>query len=473
MKYFITIFFSFFITIANAQLEEINKVVEDFRLGILNMESETEWSKLFLHDSITWAMVREGQTALTSNFNNPDFRFFSSDPITFFRFLKEKNQRFEEKFYDVSISNTDFFATVEFLYTFNENGKILNWGKEYWSLIKVKGDWKITSVTWTENSQSIEPCPFGNMKSFSLKKYRCPPCPFKCDDKIHDNPGLCSVCKMELQEIKEAEFDGYKKSTFYIKNDSIKLFAAYYFPEDINKIKGGIVISHGSAPSTHEDVGYYTKLATQLNMAVLAYDKRGVGSSSGSYEYFSVERSKQWFDLLASDLQVCFEWLRRRPELKNTPIGFFGGSQAGWIMPLAASKLESVGVDFMIIGEGATVSAGEEAFHSDLTGDGSGNGISIKKADKKLKKFKGELGFDPRPILKKLNTKTLWFFGTKDDVIPVNASIEVLNKINNENNKIIMLPNGDHNFKNVETGHRYDLTKYIEPWLKEIGMIKE
>ncbi|WP_169301357.1 alpha/beta hydrolase family protein [Pontimicrobium aquaticum] len=470
MKYPILVIFLFFISLTNAQSEEINEVIEDFRLGILNLESEKEWSKLFLHDSITWAMVREGKTETERNNSNPNFRFFSSDPISFFRFLKGKNQKFEEKFYDVSISNTEKFATVEFLYSFNENGKILNWGKEYWSLLKVKGDWKITSVTWTENLQSIEQCPFSNMKSFSLKQYRCPPCPFGCDVEIHDNPGLCSVCKMELQEIKETKFGGYKKSTFYIKNDSIQLFAAYYLPEDVTKIKGGIVISHGSAPSTHEDVAYYTKLATQLNMAVLAYDKRGTGLSSGTYEYFTVDRSKEWFDMIASDLQVCFEWLRKRSELKDKEIGFFGGSQAGWIMPLAASRLESV--DFIIIGEGAAVSAGEEAFHSNLTGDGSGNGISIDEADKKLKTYNGELGFDPRPILKNLNTKILWFFGTKDDVMPVNASIEVLNEINNKNYKIIILPNGDHNFKNVETGKRYDLIEYIEPWLKKIGILE-
>jgi len=468
MKYYILIIFTFFITIANAQFEKINKVVEDFRLGIITLESEKEWSKLFLHDSITWAMVKEGKTEVARNLKNPNFGFFSSDPSAFFKFLKGKNRQFEEKFYDVNISSTNQFATVEFLYSFHENGKILNWGKEYWSLLKVKGDWKITSVTWTENSQNIEQCPFSDMKSFSLKQYRCPPCPFDCDTEIHDRPGLCPICKMELQEIKETKFEGYKKSNLYIKNDSIQLFAAYYLPEDLTKIKGGIVISHGSAPSTLEDVAYYTKLATQLNMAVLAYDKRGVGSSSGTYESFSVKRSKEWFDLLASDLQVCFDWLRKRPELKHTKIGFFGGSQAGWIMPLAASRLKSV--DFIIIGEGAAVSAGEEAFHSNLTGDGSGNGISINEADKKLKTFNGELGFDPRPILKNLNTKILWFFGTKDDVIPVNASIEVLNEINNENHKIIILPNGDHNFKNVETRHRYDLIKYIGPWLKEIGM---
>ena len=466
MKHSLIIIFICFASIGHAQSEGINKIIDDFRLGIITLESETEWSKLFLHDSITWAMVREGKTEITKNFDNPNFRFYSGSPVSFYKFLKGKEQQFEEKFYDVNVSSTDNFATVDFLYSFNENGKTLNWGKEYWSLLKVKGDWKITSVTWTENSQCIEPCPFSNMKSFSLAQYRCPPCPYDCDIEIHNRPGVCHVCNMELQKIEDTKFDGYKKSSLFIQNDSTQLFAAYYLPEDLTKIKGSVVISHGSAPTTIEDVAYYTKLATQLNMAVLAYDKRGVGLSSGTYEYFSVERSKEWFDLLASDLQVCFEWLRKRPELKDTKIGFLGGSQAGWIMPLAASRLK--GVDFIIIGEGASVSAGEEAFHSNLTGDGSGNGISINEADEKLKTYNGELGFDPRPILKNLNTKILWFFGTKDDVIPVNASIEVLNEIDNKNHEIIILPNGDHNFTNVETGQQYYLIKYIQPWLKEL-----
>lgn len=266
------------------------------------------------------------------------------------------------------------------------------------------------------------------------------------------------------------DFEGYKKKIVKITSGDITLNAAYYSPVDGTTTNAAVVIVHGSAPSTYDNVGFYSSLATKLGMSVLAFDKRGCGESGGVYENFTVNRSKEWFDLLAQDVICCLNWLKNQPGIDKHKIGLLGGSQAGWIMPLTAS-LDTT-VSFIIAGEGATVSAGEEDFHSNLTGDGSGMGISIKEADKKLKTFNGESGFDPKPILKNLNTKILWFFGTKDDVIPVSASIEVLNDMNNKNHEIIVLPYGDHNFRNVETGQRYDLTKYIGPWLKQIGILE-
>ncbi|MHA7832656.1 MAG: hypothetical protein ACX93O_16285 [Flagellimonas sp.] len=115
-------------------------------------------------------------------------------------------------------------------------------------------------------------------------------------------------------------------------------------------------------------------------------------------------------------------------------------------MPLATSMTKNV--DFIVIGERVTVCAVEEDFHSILAGYGSGNGLSIKLADERLNSFMGVEGFDPRPILKNMESPILWFFGTKDDVIPVNASMEVLDKMNKNNLEIILLPIGDHNVKN-------------------------
>ncbi|MEO0505912.1 MAG: prolyl oligopeptidase family serine peptidase [Bacteroidota bacterium] len=468
-SFFFSLTFLFFFLAGNAKQNEIYQVLEDFRIGIISLEDEDEWSELFLHDTITWAMIREGQTELVKNSENPTFRFYSSNPISFFKFLKSKNQQFEEKFFNIMVSTNDKFATVDFQYTFNQNGKILNWGKEHWSMLKVKGEWKISSVTWTENLQTLEKCPFSNMDSFALSQYRCPPCPFDCQNILYNKPGICNVCGMQLVEVENNVFNRYKESNFYISNGDVKLFAAYYLPKDMSKLKGAVVVTHGSAPTTHEDLSFYTNLATELNMAVLAYDKRGTGQSSGKYENFTVEGSQKWFDLLASDLEACAEWLKGRSELKDLKLGFLGGSQAGWIMPLAASRIE--GIDFMVIGEGAAVSAGEEHFFSNLTGDGGPQKSSIEAADLALQSWDGDKGFDPRPILKKLKVHTFWMFGTNDPVVPVDASLRVLRKMNNPFFEIKILQNGDHNFKNTLSGERYDLITCIKPWMIKTKMI--
>jgi dienelactone hydrolase len=275
---------------------------------------------------------------------------------------------------------------------------------------------------------------------------------------------------MPLIKITNTEFKGYDKEEVVIKNGAIRLNAAYYTPKNKSEIQGVLVVVHGSAPSTYEDVTYYTRIGSKLGMAVLAYDKRGVGKSEGHYQFFNVEESEKWFNLLASDVLACVSWLKDRPELGNAKLGLIGGSQAGWIMPLAASKNNTI--KFMVIGEGVAVSAGEEHYFSQLTGDGDTNGLTIAEADSKLQYFKGSKGFDPRSILKNLRAKTLWILGTKDPVIPVDATINELKRINNPNFQIQLLEYGNHDFVNTKTGKSYDLLDYLVPWLTEIRVLK-
>jgi dipeptidyl aminopeptidase/acylaminoacyl peptidase len=274
---------------------------------------------------------------------------------------------------------------------------------------------------------------------------------------------------MELVKRTEVKFKNYLKEPVLIKNNDITLNAAYYSPISNQGQLPAVVIVHGSAPTTYDDVAFYTSIATQLGMSVLAFDKRGVGGSGGQYQPFTVEKSITWFNLLASDVIACINWLRQRPEIDSTKIGLLGGSQAGWIMPLVAAK--NTEVKFIISGEGVSVSVGEENYFSELTGDGAEGGVSITQADKKLQAFTGLKGFDPRSILKNMNTKILWLFGTTDPVIPVDASLRELKKLNNDNFDVIILPNSDHNFNNTKTGERYDLVNYIKPWLMKIGIL--
>ncbi len=275
---------------------------------------------------------------------------------------------------------------------------------------------------------------------------------------------------MPLIKITNTEFKGYGKEEVVIQNGAVRLNAAYYTPLNKSEIQGVLVVVHGSAPSTYEDVTYYTRIGTKLGMAVLAYDKRGVGKSEGRYQFFSVEGSEKWFNLLASDVLACVSWLKHRPELGKAKLGLIGGSQAGWIMPLAASKNNNI--KFMVIGEGVAVSAGEEHYFSQLTGDGDVNGLTIAEAHSKLQYFNGSKGFNPRSVLKNLRAKTLWILGTEDPVIPVDATINELERISNPNFQIQLLEYGNHDFVNTKTGKSYDLLDYLAPWLTEIGVLK-
>ena len=98
-----------------------------------------------------------------------------------------------------------------------------------------------------------------------------------------------------------------------------------------------------------------------------------------------------------------------------------------------------------------------------------------QRADDALRNYTGNHGFDPEPILEKLDIPTLWIFGLRDDVIPVNASLERLEELiknGKNNNDIHIFPFGDHNFVNTDTGERYDIRAISENWLKDIGILK-
>ncbi|WP_300685034.1 hypothetical protein [Chryseobacterium sp.] len=55
----------------------------------------------------------------------------------------------EEIFRNISIENNDVIASVIFDYSFLSNRKASNWGKEFWHLAKINGQWKIISVIYS------------------------------------------------------------------------------------------------------------------------------------------------------------------------------------------------------------------------------------------------------------------------------------------------------------------------------------
>ena len=190
------------------------------------------------------------------------------------------------------------------------------------------------------------------IKEDEKKIYVCPPCGVDCHDDKYSEPGTCPVCGMSLVVEREPSPQTpprYKIDTteVLISSDGVQLGASYYVPQGLAEPLPAAVIVHGSAPSTRNDVGFFTRMCLNLGFAVLAYDKRGVGESTGRYRPFNVKESEDIFEELAADTQAAIRWLRTQKEVDPMRIGLVGGSQAGWIMPLAASNLAVV--RFMVI----------------------------------------------------------------------------------------------------------------------------
>lgn len=256
----------------------------------------------------------------------------------------------------------------------------------------------------------------------------------------------------------------------------VTLAATLHMPETCPQEGcSAVVLGHGSAPTTRENLGFYRNIALSLGFAVLAYDKRGNGESTGVYEPFNVADSDRVFRELAADMMAVTEWLVQQDGINPADVGLFGGSQAGWIMPLSVHL--GGPASFIIVGEGAAISAGRETAHGqvfqELRGSEGSEDITFHDrylADAAAERYSGDEGYDPAPVLEELTTPTLWLFGLSDDVIPVMLSIRQLGSYiasGRDNHSIHIFPYGDHNFTNRSNGGRYDLERVIRRWREQ------
>jgi pimeloyl-ACP methyl ester carboxylesterase len=109
-----------------------------------------------------------------------------------------------------------------------------------------------------------------------------------------------------------------------------------------------LVMVHGSERSPALASPYAYALAAQ-GIRVFVYDKRGTGASQGEYT--------QNFELLADDAAAALRQARAMAQGRYARAGYYGGSQGGWVAPLAATRAPA---DFVAVGFGLVVSPIDE-----------------------------------------------------------------------------------------------------------------
>jgi uncharacterized protein len=186
-----------------------------------------------------------------------------------------------------------------------------------------------------------------------------------------------------------------------------------------------VVFGHGSGLATKDSCrgfGWADGFVAR-GYATLCFDKRGVGQSTGQYVPAIPQNSAAVFEDLSSDIAAGVEFLRNRPEIDPNRIGLAGGSQAGWIVPLAAQKSNAT---FMLLIVGPTVSYGIENFYSSIV---EVTNAPVEEGYKALPSFNGVHGFDPKPVLESLNVPGLWLLGGEDRSIPTPATVAILDQL--------------------------------------------
>lgn len=130
------------------------------------------------------------------------------------------------------------------------------------------------------------------------------------------------------------------------QNGSVELSGTLLLP-DAQGRSPAVVFLHGSGPMTREGFRPYAEAFVRLGVASLFFDKRGTGSSGGSWLTSSLND-------LVGDALAAIQYLKTEDKIDPEQIGFWGISQAGWIAPLAASQSDDVAFMILISGGGAS-----------------------------------------------------------------------------------------------------------------------
>ncbi|MCX0241899.1 alpha/beta hydrolase family protein [Streptomyces drozdowiczii] len=100
----------------------------------------------------------------------------------------------------------------------------------------------------------------------------------------------------------------------------------------------GVVLVGGSGPSDRDNDSFFPPLRHHLldaGFAVLSYDKRGVGGSSGDWRDGTLSD-------LATDAKNAVRFLQSQPGVRPDAVGLLGHSEGGWVALRAAAALDDM-----------------------------------------------------------------------------------------------------------------------------------
>jgi dienelactone hydrolase len=275
-------------------------------------------------------------------------------------------------------------------------------------------------------------------------------------------------CRFTLEEKPDPRPYTAEEVTF--KNGDVTLGGTVFVPTTAGS-HPAIVMVDGSGDALRWVREGHADFFARRGMVTLIYDKRGCGVSTGNWRQVN-------FEPLAQDALAGLHLLQARKDVDPKRCGFWGISQAGWIMPLAAS-MSPQDVAFILTASGAAVDVKTEGKYDYLVKlrDAGFSAEDLAEAEKILdldhevtmtgkgyeelrqlvveahekpwwKPFDFHLtpqgarafpkligGFDPRPILEKIDTPILWMYGSADKSVEPSKSIAILNEITSQKPK--------------------------------------
>ncbi len=139
--------------------------------------------------------------------------------------------------------------------------------------------------------------------------------------------------------------------SFENKNDGITLAGTLTLPQQ-EGIYPAVILISGSGPQNrdsellgHRPFLVISDFLTKNGIAVLRFDDRGTGASSGNFQ------SATSMDF-ARDVEAGLAYLRTRKEINSQNVGLVGHSEGGLIAPIVASRSKDVAFIVLLAGPG-------------------------------------------------------------------------------------------------------------------------
>jgi len=285
------------------------------------------------------------------------------------------------------------------------------------------------------------------------------------------------LCVLSLKVFAQSSTDttvkaDYKTENVKFNSAGVTLEGTIFIPQHT---VAALVLVHGSGQEAR--MNDLALLLAKNGIAVLTYDKRGVGKSGGIYagpEVGTNNVDSANLNLLALDASAATNTLSTHIKTKRVPLGLMGFSQAAWVIPLAANKNQKV--KFITLFSGPVVTTLEQLRFQFYTNGNSKFWETHTEADARehISNDPDKYQFaptDPREALALLSIPGLWIYGGKDVQAPVGLSIERLDTLKTMGKLYTykLFPELGHNTASSKSNEPFD---FALQWLKSIGIKK-
>src|SRR6185437_5392367 len=144
----------------------------------------------------------------------------------------------------------------------------------------------------------------------------------------------------------------------------------------------------------------------------------------------------------ADDAAACARFLAAWPGVDPKRVGFHGGSQGGWTVPLAIRRFPSAA--FAVLLSAPAVSVGQQTVWSLASGDASFVPTESPEDITARMRAAAGGGYQPRPALLALRLPVLWLNGETDRHVPTAFNLSVLRSMHKPNFEAVVLPGVSH-----------------------------